>query len=753
MLTPIDPQANMTPPPIDLPLLESPEASDFAMADSPDSVADRASETGFPDQAVTPADWIELNRLKDEFLACVSHELRSPLTALLGLSKLLQDPIIGDLNDRQRRYVQLIHRSGKQLINIVNDILDLTRMETGEIELHPMIVSVPTICQQALEQAQHRIPSQENAGTLDMSLMPQFTLDIDPGLETLIADPMRLQQILRHLLSNALKFTPPDGQVGLRVNRWEGWVAFTVWDTGIGIPTEKQYLIFQKFQQLEHPLTRQFEGTGLGLVLTQRLARLQGGDITFTSREGKGSEFTLLIPPAPSVSQSTDLSIQQEDSRLDVPSSSLSSSPSDLDSDLDSTSVAIDRLKGVAEQTDRPPYATHPNRMVLVVESGVRYLNDIIEQLTELDYRVAIARSGTEALEKARKLMPCAVLLNPNLPLLSGWDVLTLLKSNPDTQGIPLIITATSQPDELRSHGSAVDGFLKLPISPRALAQTLDQVMRRNPIVTGELSSRMILCLHLSDSPEDSPVEARNEGAFPLERFLQANHFRVVEAQDHDQAELLARVWKPQVLVLVGNLADPMPYLKRLVQQTYLASLPIITLDSAITQAAIQTAELAVFPCLHPDRSDRLLQTIDVAIGFAGRPLLLMVDGGQWREDWDEAPGPLDWLQALLQYLQTAGLRGTIAHNATEMQHKLRSQGVDLLLLYLHDGIDLARLRSGIEPLSDLPTPPTVLILDYRTTDHTPLDIPRSLKAKITTSQPTMDGLLQQIQQSLGISN
>jgi signal transduction histidine kinase/CheY-like chemotaxis protein len=743
MLTPLDPQSNITPPPIVFPLPESPEAPDGAA----NSVADRAAETGFPDQAVTPADWIELNRLKDEFLACVSHELRSPLTALLGLSKLLQDPIIGDLNDRQRRYVQLIHRSGKQLINIVNDILDLTRMETGEIELHPMIVSVPTICQQALEQAQHRIPNQENAGALDMSLMPGFTLDIEPGLETLIADPMRLQQILRHLLSNALKFTPPDGQVGLRVNRWEGWVAFTVWDTGIGIPTEKQHLIFQKFQQLEHPLTRQFEGTGLGLVLTQRLARLQGGDITFTSREGKGSEFTLLIPPAPSVSQSTDLSIEQADSRLDLPSKG-ASDLSDL-LDVSANGGAIDRLDGGAEPIDRPTYAAHPNRMVLVVESGVRYLNDIIEQLTELDYRVAIARSGTEALEKVRKLLPCAVLLNPNLPLLSGWDVLTLLKSNPETQGIPLIITATSHTDELRAHGSTVDGFLKLPISPRALAQTLDQVMRRNPIVTGELSSRMILCLHLSESPEESP----EEGGFPLESFLQANHFRVVEAQDHDQAELLARVWKPQVLVLAGSLADPIPYLKRLVQQTYLASLPIITLDSAITQAATQTAELAVFPCLHPDRSDRLLQTIDVAIGFAGRPLLLMVDGGQWREHWDEAPGPLDWLQALLQYLHTAGLRGTIAHNSTEMHHKLRSQGVDLFLLYLHDGIDLEILRSGLEPLSDLPTPPTLLILDYRTTDQTPLDIPPSLKAKITTSQPTMDGLLQQIQQALGISN
>ncbi len=590
----------------------------------PPSSRNRALETGFPDPAVTPADWIELNRLKDEFLACVSHELRSPLTALLGLSKLLQDPIIGELNDRQRRYIQLIHRSGKQLINIVNDILDLTRMETGEIELHPMMISVPTICQQALEQAQHRIPDQESGGMLDISLMPSFTLDIDPGLDTMMADPMRLQQILRHLLSNALKFTPSQGQVGLRVNRWEGWVAFTVWDTGIGIPLEKQHLIFQKFQQLEHPLTRQFEGTGLGLVLTQRLARLQGGDITFTSREGKGSEFTLLVPPAPSVA-----------SPLLSPLSASTTSPA----------TGAQTASQTASQTawaigNRPLPTPHPNRMVLVVESGVRYLNDLIEQLTELDYRVAIARSGTEALEKVRKLAPCAVLLNPNLPILSGWDVLTLLKANPETQSIPLIITATSATDELRAHGASVDGFLKLPMSPIALAQTLEQVMRRNPIVEEEMSSRMILCLHLGENSETETS--------PVESFLQAHHFRVVEAHDREQAELLARVWKPQVLVLLGSLSDPTPYFKRLVQQTYLASLPMITLDPSITQAANQTSELAVFPCLHPERSDRLLQTIDAAIGFAGRPLLLMVDSSQWREDWESAPVHLDWLQALL---------------------------------------------------------------------------------------------------------
>ena len=667
--------------------------------------------------SMSPVELVDLNRLKDEFLACVSHELRSPLTALLGLSQLLQDPIIGTLNDRQRRYVQLIHRSGKQLINIVNDILDLTRMETGEIELHPMLVSVPIVCQQALEQAQHRIPNPENVGAAaDPRQLPSFKLEVDPDLETLIADPTRLQQILRHLLSNALKFTPPEGQVGLRVARWEGWVSFTVWDTGIGIPAEKQHLIFQKFQQLEHPLTRQFEGTGLGLVLTQRLARLQGGDITFTSREGKGSEFTLLVPPSPS--------------------GLLSELPSVLGSGLPPIPAIAPPIFLPAQS---PVVAR--NRMVLVVESGVRNLNDLIEQLTELDYRVAIARSGTEALEKVRKLQPCAVLLNPLLPLLSGWDVLTLLKAHEDTEAIPVIITDTTTSDELRAHESRVDGFLRLPVSPRALADTLEQVLQPQTSEQ-EVASRMILCLHLTEPEPDR--------LFPIESFLHSNHFRVVEAHDCEQAELLARVWKPQVLLLVGTLVDPTPYLRRLVQQTCLASLPIITLDTAITQAAIQTSELAVFPCLHPNRSDLLLQTIDVAIGFAGRPLLLMVDSAQWQL----APSiHFDWIQALLQYLHTAGLQGTIAHSTPEMQHKLRSQGVDLLLIYWHDGVLSETLRSGLALLNDQQTPPVCLILDYRTQHQTPLDFPLSPTTQITTPHPTMDGLLQQIQHCLGLGN
>ncbi len=675
-----------------------------AMGPSPDSLP-----------AITErSDLMQVNRLKDEFLACVSHELRSPLTALLGLSKLLQDPMMGTLSDRQRRYAQLIHRSGKQLISIVNDILDFTRMETGHLDLHPASVDLKYLCQQALEQVQHHSP--DAIPDAPEQLGPSFEIAIEPGLETLVADPQRLQQMLRHLFSNAFKFTPPEGSAGLRVSRWEGWVAFTVWDTGIGIPAYKQHLIFQKFQQLENPMTRQFEGTGLGLVLTQRLARLHGGDVTFTSRPGKGSEFTLLLPPMP-------VSLMPRDRAV-----------------MSRSSAAI-----------------HPNRMVLVVESSLRNLEDLTEQLTELDYRVAIARSGTEALEKARRLQPCAILINPFLPMLSGWDVLTLLKSDAATRHIPLVVTATRS-EQQRAHSGA-DGFLRIPISPRSLSLMLERVTAEKPTASElpnpiDIPARALLCLYLQE-PHFYPIEAMpslemsaHDSPTPI---LQAHSYRVIEAYDVDQAEMLARVWKPHAVILVGMQSRPSIFLKQITQQTYLASLPIVTLDPAMSQAAQQVPGLAVFPCAQFSQTPTaVLQTVEVAIGFGGRPSVLLVDSAQWSQkagSQKTLDNPSEWLQALMQYLQTAGLRGRIVREGQEMSQRLRSQGVDLLLVYWQDGTSPDALQAGLADLTDLETPPAVMILDYRTS-QTDLG---TVAYPVIARPEDMTLVLQRIQQCLGI--
>jgi len=528
-------------------------------------------------------DLVQLNRLKDEFLACISHELKTPLTAVLGLSSLLKDQSLGDLNDRQSRYVNLIHQSGRQLMLVVNDILDLTRIETEQVELVLEPVSIAAVCDRAYLQAQQRIlPHQTEAE--EPCLERQFTLKIAPELTTVIADETRLRQILSHLLSNALKFTKPGGTLGLTVSSWEGWIAFTVWDTGIGIPSDKQHLIFQKFQQLESPLTRRFDGTGLGLVLAQRLARLHKGDISFTSQVDRGSQFTLLLPAEhPPVSGGTSSNLLSKGSKV-----------------------------------------------VLVIEPVPQYAENLSLNLEALGYRVVIARCGTEALEKARHLKPCLCFLNPLLPLLSGWDVLVLLKSDPQTQHIPILVTAT-QAEKQEAYAHQADGFLSLPVDQTVLRNYLHQVLQvENRTLQDDRPVNLTILILSPQAAAFSPGQSPDFSCLSnlLNQAIRQDPHgikcRLLEVNDLEQAELLTQVWHPDVLILNGKEVEELtPYLHQLAAHNFLASLPIITLDSAMTQAANSVGNLTVFPCLAADSClfgseldacHSLLQVIEIAI-------------------------------------------------------------------------------------------------------------------------------------------
>ncbi|MBV9386774.1 MAG: response regulator, partial [Chroococcidiopsidaceae cyanobacterium CP_BM_ER_R8_30] len=598
--------------------------------------------------AAKNADLIHLNRLKDEFLACISHELKTPLTAVLGLSTLLEDQAMGQLNERQARYARLIHQSGRHLMTVVNDILDLTRMETGQLELTLQPVKISTVCDRAIQQVRSSqietnktqrsagsgsgscVEQAQKSGTSANPSNHQFTLSIEPGLDSCVADELRLRQMLVHLLANAFKFTETGGEIGLRVNRWEGWIAFTVWDTGIGIPEHQQHLIFQKFQQLENPLTRRFEGTGLGLVLTRALARLHGGDVSFLSMEGKGSQFTLLLPPSPPFKRAGGAGGAEE------------------------AGGAHSAFHPVQKGRYAPPTS---GRIVLVVEAAPRFIENLTEQLNSLGYRFVIARSGTEALEKARRLQPRVILLNPFLPLLSGWDVLTLLKSDPATSQIAVIVTATRAERE-QAFLNRADDFLSLPVQQQVLHQLLmrfraetqfspfsrdaAQSTQNEPLLT------ILRLVNSYPSPEETPYRLlqdaehkENVGSAtdqpPLKGMpvaapatsLSKLNYRVLEADDLEQAELLARIWQPNVVLLDAQIPEPLAYFKQLSQQPSLKNLPIVTLEATTTQAANQVAGLAVFPCLTPipNRSiHTLLPILEIAAGIGLKPSLLVVD-------------------------------------------------------------------------------------------------------------------------------
>ncbi|MGI2904159.1 ATP-binding protein [Tolypothrix sp. VBCCA 56010] len=679
--------------------------------------------------AAKNADLVQLNRLKDEFLACISHELKTPLTAVLGLSRLLVDRQLGELNERQARYAGLIHQSGRHLMSVVNDILDLTRMETGQMELTLTPAKIRAVCDRAATEAK-AIHTQNSKTPVKVSPQAsrspdhQFTLTIEPGLDQIIADELRLRQMLVHLLSNAFKFTETGGEIGLRVSRWEGWIAFTVWDTGIGIPEHQQHLIFQKFQQLENPLTRQFEGTGLGLVLTRALARLHGGDVSFLSREGKGSQFTLLLPPSPPKTNFGDREMGVEDTAAHKIE------------DADSFPV-LPRSRNCVSSTPAN-LAASEQRLVLVVEAVARYIEELTEQLTGLGYRVVIARSGCEAVEKARRLQPKAVFLNPLLPLLSGWDVLTLIKSDAATCHIPVIVTATAAEKE-QAFANSADGFISLPVQHQVLAPLLEklcaapeaqQPSQDNTKINIHTPLR-ILRLVNSELESVNPHPSLRE-------------HRVIEVDDIDQAELLARVWQFDVILLDKEVSKAKAYLQQLSQHPRLAALPLVTCDVATTLEASQVDGLSVFPCLssftndknsQTGKTDALLSVLQIASGMCCPPSLLVVDLtmlpdlpqltrkqiSHYGSSNNSALNNLtaergsEWFQALIQYLQTAGLKAAMGRSWAEMLQQIRHHSVDLLLICLGESSNEKEARAALKTLGQLPFDlPPILVLDQR---------------------------------------
>ena len=683
--------------------------------------------------AAKNADLMQLNRLKDEFLACISHELKTPLTAVLGLSRLLADQNLGELNERQARYAGLIHQSGRHLMCVVNNILDLTRMETGQIELTLTSVKIRTVCDRALAEvkglnSQNSQTAKSTPSSADQS-EPQFSLAIEPGLEQIVADELRLRQMLVHLLSNAFKFTIAPGEIGLRVNHWEGWIAFTVWDTGIGIPEHKQHLIFQKFQQLENPMTRQFEGTGLGLVLTRALARLHGGDVSFLSREGKGSQFTLLLPPAPPKPAFVE----------DIDSATRQSRKITQE-------FNFPLLYGL--KTPLPHQPIFSQRLVLVVEAIAQYIEDLSEHLKNLGYRVVIARSGTEALEKARRLQPKAVFLNPLLPLLSGWDVLTLLKSDQATSHIPVIVTATAAEKE-QAFANGTEGFLSLPIEPQMLTPLIDKLCATPEVTQVGLEDRTIKAnqvvlriLRLVSPTLDT-----------LNPHPSLSTHRVIEVDDLAQAEVLARVWQFDVVLLDMESSTAQNYLQKLVNYPRLIAIPLVTCDVATTLAASQISGLNVFPYITPSGKDNgslsgkpsdLLSVLQIASGICSPPNVLVIDFTMLRDlpqvrlkqarnyrlvknSSSNSPNSIksdsggylgrgsEWFQALIQYLKTAGLKANMGRCWADVLQQIHHESIDLLLICFGDGAMHKEVQKALRKLTDLPLKlPPILLVDQR---------------------------------------
>ncbi|MEH2010373.1 hybrid sensor histidine kinase/response regulator [Nostoc sp.] len=356
------------------------------------------------------------NRAKSEFLATMSHELRTPLNAIMGLSQLLQQKIVGSLNEKQNEYVSCIYSSGEHLLELINDILDLSKVEAGKEELLLSPLPVSDLCNYAIWTVRDR--------ALEKGL--QLTHEIDLEADILIADERRLKQMLLNLLTNAIKFTPA-GQVSLVVKKVPQGMTFTISDTGIGIDSNQFQFLFEPFKQLDSQLNRQYEGTGLGLALTRKLARLHGGDVSVTSILGEGSQFTLFLPNPVHLGAA-------DEAKEDTEATSSSSSP-----------------------------VLPKNKTILVVEeenTGIVLQN----YLQTIGYQVKWIDNKNKFLEQVRTLQPDLIFLDVQLvDDIRDWDLLNILKQEHSLQHMQVVMMGFSEPPEKLSivQAGANDYLLK----------------------------------------------------------------------------------------------------------------------------------------------------------------------------------------------------------------------------------------------------------------------------------------------------
>ena len=365
------------------------------------------------------------SRHKSEFLASMSHELRTPLNAIIGFSEVLLERMFGELNERQDDYLRDIWSSGKHLLELLNDILDLSKIEAGQMVLNRSEFAVRECLEYCVSMVRERAVKQRIF----------LSLEVDPQVGMLDADRLRIRQVVLNLLSNAVKFTPEGGHVGVRASIRDQDLVVEVVDTGPGVAVEDRQRIFDSFQQgARHP--EQTEGTGLGLTLSKRILELHGGRIWVESEMGEGSTFGFALPAG-----SGELAFTS------VPQVGLDSGfPAEL--------------------------ASGPGPTVVVVEDDRRSFDLLRVYLEAAGARVVSARDGEEGLDTVRRLSPAGVVLDILLPGIDGWEVLAQLKADPETAAIPVIVV--SMLDE-RGRGFALGAaeYLVKPVGKDPLLAAL----------------------------------------------------------------------------------------------------------------------------------------------------------------------------------------------------------------------------------------------------------------------------------------
>ena len=353
---------------------------------------------------------------KSQFLASMSHELRTPLNAIIGLTEMMVTNAARFGTEKAAEPLRRVHRAGSHLLGLINQVLDLSKIEAGKLELSPDWVNLTPLINEVVDTARPLAEQNNN----------RLVVKGQENLGSLTVDPMRLRQILLNLLSNACKFTK-QGEVTLLARKLvnEGnWIEFAVSDTGIGMTPEQQAKLFEEFTQADSSTARQYGGTGLGLAITRKLARMMGGDVTLTSEAGKGSTFTVRLP-----------------ANTDVPAG-----------------APISSDRGRSTRAD----------CVLVIDDDATARELISDHLKAGGFSVVTAAGGVEGIKLAKELQPTAITLDVMMPDLDGWSVLAALRQNPELADIPVIMVSIVD-DKRRGIALGAAGYLTKPIDRERL--------------------------------------------------------------------------------------------------------------------------------------------------------------------------------------------------------------------------------------------------------------------------------------------
>jgi CheY-like chemotaxis protein/signal transduction histidine kinase/CHASE3 domain sensor protein len=614
------------------------------------------------------------SRYKSEFLANMSHELRTPLNSSLILAKLLADNPKGNLSQEEVRFAQSIFSAGNDLLSLINDILDISKVEAGKLELSPEDMVVGRLVE-SLKSTFEPLAGQKNLA---------LTIRIESGTPaTLKTDRQRIEQILKNLLSNAIKFTDA-GEVSLHVSlQPQGVIAFSVRDSGIGIRPDQQQLIFDAFRQADGTTSRRYGGTGLGLSISRDLTTLLGGSLSVESSEGGGSTFTLLLPcewrPAPAPQPDTKPA-RRAAGRLRNPAPALAPAP--LPAPVPAAAFADDRN------------LPRGDRLALVIEDDVIFAQILYDLAREMNYHCLVAHGAEDGFALAQQFLPDAILLDMGLPDRPGLSVLQRLKENPKTRHIPVHVVSGDDLSEEALQMGAIGYALKpttreqLKDVFQKLSDKLAQKIKRVLLVEGDALQRSSVAQLIGDGDvEITAVETGGEALGLLSSTVFDCMIMDLKFPDMQGHELLERMSTegissfPPVIVYTGREmsrqeeTELLKYSRAIIMKG--ARSPERLLDEVTLFLHKVESELSA------DRQIMLKSLRSRDTAFEGRKILLVDDDARN-------------IFALTSALEAKGMRVEIGRNGFEAISQLDEiAGIDLVLMDIMmpgmDGLEATR--------------------------------------------------------------